>query len=44
MRVSNPTARAAVNNLQGMKILKEVTGRAWGRVYVAGAVLRVIEA
>lgn len=43
MRVSNPTARAAVNNLQGMKILKEITGRGWGRIYVASAIRKVIE-
>ncbi len=43
MRVSNPTARAAVNNLQGMKILREITGRGWGRIYVADAIRKVIE-
>ena len=43
MGVSNPTARAAVNNLHGMKILREVTGRGWGRIYEASAILKVIE-
>jgi Fic family protein len=43
MKVSNPTARAAVKNLQGMKILKEITGRGWGRIYAADAVRKVIE-
>jgi Fic family protein len=43
MRVSNPTARAAVNHLQSMKILKEITGRGWGRIYVADAIRKVIE-
>jgi Fic family protein len=41
--VSNPTARQAVRALEAERIVEEVTGRKWGRVYVARAVLRAIE-
>ncbi len=41
--VSHPTARTALLALQRENILKEVTGRQWGRMYVARAVLEAIE-
>jgi Fic family protein len=44
LRVSNPTARQAVRVLEDEGMIEEVTGRKWGRVYVARAVLTAIEA
>jgi Fic family protein len=41
--VSLPTARQMVKVLEDLKILNEVTGRAWGRMYVAGEILRHLE-
>ena len=35
LKVSNPTARQVVVRMQEAGLLKEVTGRAWGRLYVA---------
>jgi len=43
LRVSNPTARQVVRVLQEVGILQEITGRAWGRVYLARAILQAIE-
>jgi Fic family protein len=42
MRVSNPTARAAINFLQEKGMLKEITERGWGRMYVAPEILKAI--
>jgi Fic family protein len=42
MRVSNPTARAAINFLQEKGMLKEITGREWGRMYLAPEILKAI--
>jgi cell filamentation protein, protein adenylyltransferase len=44
LRVSNPTARQAVRLLEDERIVEEMTGRKWGRVYVARDVLKAIEA
>jgi Fic family protein len=41
--VSNPTARKAVEALVKEGVLKEVTGREWGRVYLAGAISEAIQ-
>jgi len=41
--VSNPTARQAVTRLQKLGMLTEITGRAWGRLYLARPILRIIE-
>jgi cell filamentation protein, protein adenylyltransferase len=41
--VSNPTARQAVEQLQRLGILEEMTGRSWGRIYLARTVLNLIE-
>ncbi|MGH9363445.1 MAG: Fic family protein [Thermoanaerobaculia bacterium] len=41
--VSNPTAQAAVRLLQERGILSEVTGRQWGRLFLARAVLAAID-
>lgn len=43
LAVSNPTGRQIVQELVRRGILEEVTGRAWGRVYLARQVLRVME-
>ena len=36
---THPTAKAAIDVLEGKKILKEVSGRQWGRFYVCPPVL-----
>lgn len=41
--VSDPTARQAMAYLQEAGVLSEMTGRSWGRIYVARPILEVIE-
>lgn len=41
--VSDPTARQTVALLQGEGLLEEVTGRSWGRIYLARPILQAIE-
>ncbi len=41
--VSNPTARQAVVMLEKTGVLKEVSGRAWGKLYLAGAILEAVQ-
>jgi len=41
--VSNPTARQAVAMLEKAGVLKEVSGRAWGKLYLAGAILEAVQ-
>ncbi len=43
LRVSAPTARRAISALELADVLDEITGRTWGRVYVAKSILRAIE-
>jgi Fic family protein len=43
LKVSNPTARQAVRLLEEQGMLKEVSGRAWGRLYLAKPIMRVLE-
>lgn len=43
LKVSNPTARQAVAVLHAEGLLEEITGRAWGRVYLARPVLQALE-
>ena len=43
LHVSLPTARQAVKGLEDLHILKEVTGRAWGKTYVAARIMTLIE-
>jgi cell filamentation protein, protein adenylyltransferase len=43
LKVSNPTARQAVTRLEKLGMLTEVTGREWGRLYLARPILQVIE-
>lgn len=41
--VSNPTARQAVADLQRAGLLREITGRTWGRTYLAEPIMRIID-
>ncbi len=43
LKVSNPTARQAVVALVQAGMLEEVSGRAWGRLYLARPIMQVIE-
>ncbi len=43
LSASNPTARGAVTALIQAGILTETTGRSWGRVYVAQAILDALQ-
>jgi len=43
LNVSYPTARQAIAWLQAEGILEEVTGRSWGRLYLARPILDAIE-
>ena len=43
LNVSYPTARQTVAFLLGEGLLEEVTGRAWGRLYLARPILDVLE-
>jgi Fic family protein len=43
LNVSDPTARQTIAFLQKEGLLEEVTGRSWGRVYLARPILRAIE-
>ena len=40
LKVSAPTARAAIRDLEAQGILRELTGRKWGQLFLAGAVLQ----
>lgn len=40
---THPTARAAIRVLEESRILTEVTGRHWGRVYVCSPILEALE-
>lgn len=41
--VSNPTAAKAIGRLEGAGLLREITGRGWGRVFEARPILEVLE-
>jgi Fic family protein len=43
LRVSNPTARQAVEILQDSGVLQEVSGRKWNRLYLARPIMAVID-
>ncbi len=43
LKVSNPTARQAVRALEEKGMLEEITGRSWGRLYLARPILKAIE-
>jgi Fic family protein len=41
--VSNPTARGVINELSARRILEEVSGRQWAKLYVSQPILRAVE-
>jgi Fic family protein len=43
LKKSHPTAKAAISVLEQRKVLKEVTGRQWGKFYVSKPILDAIE-
>lgn len=43
LKISNPTARKAVEIMEKFGILREVTGRDWGKVYLASAIADAIQ-
>jgi Fic family protein len=43
LKVSNPTARQTVSLLVRAGMLKEISGRKWGQLYLAGPIMKVIE-
>jgi Fic family protein len=43
LKVSNPTARQAVNVLEEHGMLHEVSGRAWGRLYLAKPIMNLLQ-
>jgi Fic family protein len=43
LQVSHPTASQAIEFLQRNGLLEEITGRSWGRVYLARPILAVLE-
>ena len=43
LKVSNPTARQTVSLLVRVGMLKEISGRKWGQLYLASPIMKVIE-
>jgi Fic family protein len=43
LNVSNPTARKAVFQLEQDGILREITGRDWGKFYLASVISEAIQ-
>jgi len=43
LQVTNPTARKDVRFLESAGVVSEVTGRAWGRLYLSRPILSAIE-
>jgi Fic family protein len=43
LKVSNPTAREAVMTLEEHGMLEEVSGRKWGKIYLARPIMKIIE-
>jgi Fic family protein len=43
LEVSHPTARQTIEFLHQNELLEEITGRSWGRVYLARSILAVLE-
>lgn len=43
LKVSNPTARQAVKLLEEQGMLEEVSGRAWGRLYLAKPIMNLLQ-
>lgn len=43
LKITSPTASKVVKELEAKGLLKEITGRSWGKVFVASEVLAVLE-
>jgi Fic family protein len=43
LKTSNPTARKAIEILEKNGILREITGRDWGKIYLASAIANAIQ-
>jgi Fic family protein len=43
LNVSNPTARTLINEFVERKLLEEVSGRQWAKLYVARSILRIVD-
>jgi Fic family protein len=43
LKVSHPTARQTIEYLRQNGLLEEITGRSWGRVFLARPILIVLE-
>ncbi len=43
LNVTVPTARQAIRRLEATRILTETTGRKWGRLYLAKAILKAVD-
>jgi Fic family protein len=41
--VSQPTARAELQRLEKLGLVREITGRRWGRLYLAEEILKAVE-
>ena len=41
--VTDPTARSVIRRLEGADLLREITGRGWGRMYESRPILDVLE-
>lgn len=44
LKVTRPTAQRSIDLLRDLGLLEEMTGQAWGRIYVAKAILKAMEA
>lgn len=43
LKTSNPTARKAIEIMEKNGILREMTGRDWGKIYLASAIANAIQ-
>ena len=43
LSVTTPTAQKSIDLLQRLGILEEMTGKSWGRIYVARPILQAIQ-
>jgi Fic family protein len=44
LKVTKPTAQKSIDLLCDLGLLEEITGQAWGRIYVAKSILKAMEA
>lgn len=43
LAVTKPTAQKSIDTLRDIGLLEEMTGRTWGRIFVAKPILKAIE-